>query len=306
MAQATLQEMAREIHLYSGEVCPILLAQRWVRDRYRKVCEKSIWSFKLGRSAFQTTAAESTGTVVLTNNSTTVTGTGTAFVAAHIGQQLKVNGYVFTITAVGSSTSLTIDQTWLGATTSDSTFIILQAYITPSPTDFHAFYSVVDPTNAWIVRLSFNVKDLDRIDSRRASTGVPRVLANGVYNSSAVPMFELWPHPVDQRQYMYTYEKRVADLAVTDTPPKIIRSDILVKGALADLARWPGTADRKNPFFDPYFNQWKIREAEFQGELDKAIVEDQSIMQTDLSWSSQMNMAPLDAKFMQNHAYPSY
>ena len=306
MAQATLLEMAREVHLYSDEVCPLQLAKRWVRDRYRKVCEKSIWSFKLGRSAFSTTDVYETGTITLTNASVTVTGSGTTFAAAHIGQQLKVEGYVFTISAVGSGTSLTIDQTWLGATTAALDYEILQAYITPSPTDFHAFYSVIDPTNAWIIRTNFNSKDLDRIDSRRSASGTPRVLANGVVNSSNVEIYELWPHMTTQRQYMYTYEKRVADLTDSDTPPGIIRSDILVQGALADLTRWPGTVDKKNPIFDPYYNQWKIRENEFNAEVQKAIVEDQSIFQTDLTFSSQLNLAPLDSKFMQNHAYPAY
>jgi hypothetical protein len=303
MAQATLQEMAREVHLYSSGVCPILLAERWVRDRYRSVCEKTIWSFKLGRSAFASTDAYSTGTITLTNASATVTGSSTVWVAAHVGQQLKVSGYVFTISAVGSNTSCTIDQTWLGATTASLTYEILQAYITPSPTDFHAFYSVIDPGNSWIIRLGYNVKDLDRWDTRRSSSGTPRILANGVYNSSNASVYELWPHPSTIRQYMYTYEKSMDDLTSTSTPPNVIGSDLLVTGALADLARWPGTPERKNPLYDPYFNQWKIRESEFNEGIQRAIVEDQSIFMTDLSYNQHLNLAPLDAKFRQNHAF---
>lgn len=304
MAQATLTEMAREIHLYSAETCPILLAERWVRDRYRMVCEKSIWSFKLGRGAFASADEYATGTITLTNSSSTVLGSGTTFTSAMVGRQLKTSGYVFTITAFNSSTSVTIDQSWLGATTASLSYSIVQAYITPSDSDFHAFYSVVDPTNAWILRLGYNAKALDRIDARRSSTGTPRILANGVYTSATgVMKYELWPHPTALAQYMYTYEKRVADLSSSSTPPGVIRSDILVKGALADLARWPGTPERKNPMFDPYFTQWKIREAEFNNELQKAIVEDQSIFQTDLTFGNSYNLAPLDAKFMQNHAF---
>src|SRR6266699_6602726 len=136
MAQASLLEMAREVHLTSGEVCPISLAQRWVRDRYRKVNEKNIWSYKLARSTFQTPQAYGTGTVTMTINSTTVAGSNTAWLSAPItlvGQQLKVNGWVFTITAVTDDVTLTIDQKWLNATQAGQTYIAVQAYITPAP-----------------------------------------------------------------------------------------------------------------------------------------------------------------------------
>lgn len=306
MGQATLLEMAREIVLYSDDVCPILMAKRWVRDRYRKICEKNLWSFKIGRSAFGTTDVYSTGTLTLTYNSATVTGSSTVWTSAHVGQQLKVSGFMFTITAYTSATSITIDQTWLGVTTASLTYQIVQAYITPTPTDFFAFYSVIDPVSSWRLRLGMNSKELDRIDARRSSTGVPFVLANGVYNSSQVAMYELWPSPNTQKQYMYTYEKRVADLSDSDTPPPIIRSDILVKGALADLSLWPGTPERRNVMYDPYFNQWKIRNAEFLEELNKAMVEDNSIMLNDLAYGTDFRYAPIDANFMQSHSFPAY
>ena len=303
MAQATLLEMAREIHLYSDEVCPIPMATRWVRDRYRKICERTLWSFKLGRGTFYTPAEYATGTVTMTNDSTTVTGSSTVWTSTHVSQQFVVEGTVFTISAVGGNTSLTLDQKWYGATESSLTYSIRQAYITPTPTDFHAFYSVVDVANSWPLQLGINVKEIDRIDARRASTGTPRLLANGVYNSSNAAVFELWPHPTALTQYMYTYEKRVTDLVnATDTPPSIIRSDVIVKGALADLARWPGTAERRNPMYDLYFTQWKNREAEFESELNRLIVEDQSILLTDLSFTHGSQIG-VDARYMQNHAF---
>lgn len=309
MAQATLQEMTREIHLYSSEVCPILLAQRWVRNRYRKICERTLWSFKLGRGTFGTPTAYSTGTVTMTNASATVAGSGTTFTSSMVGRQLKVSGFVFTITAYASATSVIVDQSWLGATTASLTYTICQAYITPTDTDFHAFYSVVDPVHSWKLHLGFNSSELDRIDARRNSTGTPYVIANGVYNNSQKATFELWPHPSSQSQYQYTYEKRLADLSsATDTPPAIIRSDVLVTGALADLARWPGTSDVKNPMFDASLGltQWRVREQEFEAEVQKLIVEDQSIMMQDLSDGSGFRMAPIDATFMQSHSFPSY
>jgi hypothetical protein len=305
MAQASLQEMAREVVMYSDGVCPILLAQRWVRDRYRKICDKHLWSFKVGRGAFGTSAVYNTGTITLTNGSATVTGSGTTFTSGMVGRQLKVNGFIFTISAFASTTSITIDETWLGATAAGNSYTIVTAYITPTETDFHAYYSVIDPSNNWKLHLGYDARILDRIDARRSSTGQPYIVAMaGVRNSSGDPMFEIWPHPTAQKMYTYTYERRVPDLTEADTPPTIIRSDILVKGALADLARWPGTPERKNPLYDPYLMQWKARETEFVEEYQRAIVEDQSIFQNDFTSSFGERYYPLDANFMQAHAFP--
>lgn len=330
MANNTLQEMAREVHLYSDGVCPILLCTRFIRDRYRKICDRVLWSFKLARGAFETPASYSTGTVTMTNASTTVTGSSTAWTTAPVslvGQQLKVNGVVFTITAVGSDTSLTIDQAWMQATTAGMTYIACQAYIGPVPgttvpglatwpSDFHGWYSVVDPTNSWKLHLGINSTEIDRIDARRSATGTPYILANGVYNTQMVGVsagatpfmvYELWPHPLNLRQYMFTYERRIPDLsASTDTPIPIIRSDIIVKGGLADLARWPGTPERRNPMWDQTLINWRSREQEFEAELQKQIVEDQTIMQNDLSFGRDFRYAPIDANFMRSHAFPSY
>lgn len=303
MAQATLLEMAREVHLYSGGVAPVQLCQRWVRDRYRAACERGLWSFKIGRSQFFTVDSYSTGTVALTAGSATVTGTSTVWTSSHVGLQFKANGFVYTISAVGGNTSLTLDRNWEEASDSESTYEIVKAYITPSDSDFHAFVSVLDPSNGWQLHTGFSVMDLDRADAERSSSSTPTVLAAMPYSSTS-SQYELWPHPTTRHNYPYIYEKRLADLsAATDTPHKIVRSDILIKGALADLVRWPGTNERKNPMYDPNFNQWKSRDAEFREELDKVMVEDQSILMTDLSYYNSVPYAPLDAKFRQQHAF---
>jgi hypothetical protein len=222
-----------------------------------------------------------------------------------VGRQLKVNGYVFTISSYTSATSIAIDQSWVGATASAQTYSIIQAYITPTPTDFHSFHSVLDVGNNYKLHIGIDALKLDQIDPKRSSSGTPYILAGtGTRNSSNIPIFELWPHPTTQRVYQYLYERAVPDLAEADEPPAIIRSDILVMGALADLARWPGTPERRNPMYDPYFNQWKVREADYKEALEGAIVDDQSIYQNDFTRMDAGRYFPLDANFMQSHVIP--
>lgn len=303
MAQGTFREMAREVMAYHPKV-PYSLARRWIRDKYRQLCETYLWSFKLAQGQFGTNTAYTTGTITMTSASATVTGSGTTFTSAMVGRQLKVRNFVYTITAYSSSTSITIDRVWLNATSSANTYSIVNAYFAPTETDFFSFISIIDPANGWKLYQGFNSTELDQFDIQRSSSSTPRIVASRVYNSSNVPQFEIWPHPTTQATYPYLYERRVTDLvADSDTPPAIIRSDVLVKGALAELSRWPGTVEDRNPFYDPTMLQYRIREQEWLSEINRLLVSDQNIYMTDLVYYTNLPYAPLDSKFLQNHAF---
>lgn len=63
-----------------------------------------------------------TGTVAVTQNSATVTGSGTAFnTDFSVGDSIKVGSEVFTVSAIASATSLTLDSNYLGTTASGVT-----------------------------------------------------------------------------------------------------------------------------------------------------------------------------------------
>src|ERR1051326_55877 len=298
MGNNTLQEMAREVHLYSDAVCPILLCQRFVRDAYRKILRRAMWSFQLGRGQFNTINQYNTGTVTVTNNSATVTGSGTSWTSALINQQFKSGGAVYTVTAVGSTTSLTIDKAWAGATASGQTYTILTAYVTPSDQDansaynFKSFYSIVDPATNVVVTIGNSAFFLDIYDpNRSATTGDPVIVLRGgdpgVGNNTALaglPQFELWPHVTTLKQYQYIFEKILPDLAsASDTPNELILSDVVVRCALLDLVRWSGTPERKNPMYDPTLVQFNNRTEEFEKELAVLIQQDAKRSQAILS-----------------------
>jgi len=297
--------MSREILLFAPG-CPILLAERWIRDRYREVCRKWLWSFKVAEGEFSTPAVYNTGTITVTNNSTAIVGAGTTFTSAMANRQLQVGGFTFNINTFTDTTNLVIDRKWQSATAAAQTYSIVQGWITPAETDFQSFLSVVDPSNSWRIRLHFNYRDLDRIDPRRASSGVPTLLSARSYNSSGVPRFELWPYSTSIRQYTFLYEKAVADLSATsDSPAAPVSGDALVWGAVADLCRWPGTETYKNPMFTPqnYFALAREYEAKFVDRVDQLNKIDQNIYLTDLLQYQEIPWAPLDSKFIQNHAF---
>jgi hypothetical protein len=73
-----------------------------------------------------TTADYTTGTVTATQNSATLTGSGTTWTAAMVGRWFKVDndGYWYRISAFGSTTSLTIESVYEGTTVAGATYVI--------------------------------------------------------------------------------------------------------------------------------------------------------------------------------------
>lgn len=67
-----------------------------------------------------------TGTVAVSNNSTTVTGSGTTWTSAMIGRSIIISGIWFVITNVSSTTSLTIEAPFDSPTVSGVNYVIAE------------------------------------------------------------------------------------------------------------------------------------------------------------------------------------
>lgn len=301
----TFEAMARRLLAYNAGV-PQSLAEIWIRDRWRWLCEKRDWSFLRVGGQIVIPASTSTGTVAVTNGSATVVGTGTAWTSALINQQFKFAGQapVYNITAVTDATHLTIEDEWALATSSGSSYLICQAWVT-MPADFWTFRTIADPTNLWRLHTNFfDQTHLDRADPGRTSSGTPYIVA--AFRDYVDPVtfisyvrYEMWPAPTALRAYPYTYFKRAPDLTATSVLPGIVTGDVLVTGALADLCRWPGPSmTEKNPMFNlslasDYEGRFQLRCAELGRQ-------DNEVYNTDLDYAG-YPLAPLSAQFMQSH-----
>lgn len=75
---------------------------------------------------------ETAGTIAVTNASATVTGTNTAFSSAHIGWQIKLPDKMwYEVSAVASSTSLTVAKLYEGTTTTGADYVLGQVSLIP-------------------------------------------------------------------------------------------------------------------------------------------------------------------------------
>jgi hypothetical protein len=311
MAANSLLEMSRSLRLYVPQL-PITLAEQFIRDRYRRILERRNWSATRRESQFILSALKNGGSVTIVRDSTTVLGSGTAFASTDVGRQFKVGqgSPIYTITAVASATSLTVNMPIGVASGAGKSYWIMDAFVTP-PSDFLEFVVVANPVQGWRLRHNVTAGELMAMDPQRTFTGQPYLLADRIYDVATTadandyrPQYECWPYTTSDVVLYYQYITRVADLVnPTDQPIYPIRSDAIVAGALADVARWPGTVDQPNPYFQrPEY--WKAYEGEYE---DKMIEierrdEDLYLSQLEMYPYTSYGLVPFSARWLQSHA----
>jgi hypothetical protein len=147
-------------------------------------------------------------------------------------------------------------------------------------------------------------KELMLMDPQRTFFGQPYLLADRLYTAAGRPQYEVWPYTTDNRTLYFTYMARVPDLIQDDDIPIWpIRSDVIVAGALADAARWPGTPDVPNPYYQNA-RLWQSYEAEYADKMIEIERRDEDIyVSMHEQWPySNYRLAPMSANFIQSHA----
>ncbi len=203
-------------------------------------------------------------TPTFTLGSVTATDAPAAYSQADVGLQLRLSTPkipVYTINGVSTDGStLTLDMpyadpsTSLPAVATPQACTVLGMYQT-MPADFGAFLLVIDPYNQRLVPWWYTQEELARLDPIRFSTDTnPRVLVSR--QLSTVPatlgqvQYEWWPGPTTAKQFPYYYRRQAQLLQDTDPLLGVLTARVLEIGALARCAAWPGTAERKNPYFN--------------------------------------------------------
>lgn len=129
MSRLTFADLSDHIGDYLKDKQPALIrraANLVLRDVARKIGP-------IKRSTFTTVPPYSTGTVTGTIDSTTLTGSSTAWTSAsHAGQDIRIGGAYewFNIDSVASNTSLTLSSKYPGATTAGLSYEIAFPLVT--------------------------------------------------------------------------------------------------------------------------------------------------------------------------------
>lgn len=147
-----------------------------------------------------TQADYTAGTVALTQGSTTVTGTDTVFTQSMIGRTLKVtdgtDGFTYRISGYSSSTSITLEEPYVGLSGSGKTYKIGESFLFPeeyrdAPVDFalSRFYEMRNNKERAAYHLGRYKSALDDAKALYASSNSSSVITEGVegYNYWLVP-----------------------------------------------------------------------------------------------------------------------
>ena len=241
----------RRVRLHVPDA-PFGLVKEWTQHAYEDLVKRRPWNFTRVHAQMSVPTAR---TVVATFSaaSTTVTSAG-LFLATDVGLQIRVGNIpVYTIQTCPNANTITLDMPYTG-TAGPQSAQILGMYQT-MPADFGAFLLVIDPYNQRLIPWWYTQEDITRLDpTRMSSDATPRVLVSR--QLSTVPstlgqvQYEWWPSPISAKAFPYYYRQQAQVLADDAPLLGVLTARVLSTGALAYCAAWPGTTDKKNPYFN--------------------------------------------------------
>lgn len=244
----------RRVRLYVP-AAPTFLAREWVNVSWKRLAKLRHWTFLRGETRLTTQAAR-TLTVGVTTGSISVTSAG-LFVAGDAGRQFRGAAFpIYTIQAVVNANTITLDQAYGEASNVGLTATIFDGFAT-LPADFESFRLVADPYTQrrlayWITEDQINLLD----PAWSASDGARALVARGggsTYGPTlGAVQYTYWPRVSAARSYPAIYNKQAARVDDTTIFRGVLADgvEVLIAGALAEAALWPGTPDQPNPYFN--------------------------------------------------------
>jgi len=189
---------------------------------------KHKWSWLTSYAALNTTATYATGTVAITQDSTTVTGSGAVFTSGMVGRIIKFGSEdeYYTISAIDTGTMvITLDKAYIGATAAASTYTIYKVYYTleSDVKNINYFKQVVTPRPVLpVAELPFS-KILP--DEFYSSGEIEGYILSGM-DSSGLIQVRFTPIPTTRKRIYYGYNKKFGTCATDATTTSSIPTDL--------------------------------------------------------------------------------
>jgi hypothetical protein len=181
------------------------------------------------------------------------------------GRQFRINSNSPFVTAVGftSATRMLINQGWPYLSLATQSYEITMVYASLGQ-DVKEVLTMVNPDRQYQFIVNAAKVQLDADDPRRAISQMPYKLAFHTTDPAGAPLWEMWPRPTSVAAYPFFYIKATTPLiSENDILPNGIRSDVVVKLAKAEAARWPGhKVIDGGIYYDPRLADSLVAEAE--------------------------------------------
>ena len=226
---ASFLELTREL---SGSIPKLsdLLAANLINQSYAELRDSRRWSWLMAESAFVVPPLLSGGTVTVTAFSNQVQADATAMAVLNaavfgppplVGRQFRISTTVYNIVAYDATAGvLTLDRPYLETSGTVPNWSVYQCYYPAPSADFLKFVSILNPVSGYSIseeRCGWTKEQIDRRDPQRGATGDAYYAA--FYRtdpSSGLPVYELWPCPVNAVGMPYLYQRRGEDLVNDD------------------------------------------------------------------------------------------
>lgn len=178
------------MQLIDGQVDEVN-ARAIVDDCYRELYSTWSWSFAKTDGVITTIAPKSSGTVTTTASGSTLTGTNTSWDTVNdVGSFIKVGGNAYEITAVASSTAITIDPAYISSGTSGLTYSLYKNRYTLATNVQY----VTTMHSAWPM-FERSQLEINMLDPLRDSSGTPLFYMYRGFNTTNAQRVELFPYP---------------------------------------------------------------------------------------------------------------
>lgn len=249
---ATAQEVARDLLGSMSSDEDVLLAVRWIDNRYKELVSRVRFNHLRRIGELTIPGVYTTGTVAITRDLATVTGASSLwattpgiFVAtAQPYWALRATSAWYEVSAVSGNTTLTLLSAFAENTVTTSTYVLAKRYH-PLPVSARWLGQFIHLRLGTVLGEPVSIAELDDVDARRTIYGSPPCYVSVVGttktgNTDGVGriMVEVYPPPKDSEILRYVYWDLPSSITVTTTIPPQIDGYILKEGAYIDYCRW--------------------------------------------------------------------
>ena len=248
---STLAQFAAELKSWHSDIDP-LATLPLVKRAYKDIRDSREWSFLNQTGSWFAPSIITSGTVHVTQFSTSVVADATAsplWLAVALPappalpltlRQFRVTGGpIYNIIAYDGTSTITLDRPFAEQSATAASYMIYQPYVPSPAVDFKRSLSMVDPINMYRFRyrnLFRTQKEVDRVDPNRQNYSTPIWMAAHDYvlmpgDTQQRPRFEAWPGPVQQIGYIWEYMTKGDAVLPTDVLPGQIPDQVIMARA---------------------------------------------------------------------------
>lgn len=290
----TFADCYRTVRLHAP-VAPLFLCRTWVNTAWESLASRRSWSFLRGELTLSIRAAR-TPVVSVAQGDILVSSTG-AFVADDAGRQFRIGaGPIYTIQTVIDANSVQLDRAYTEASVAATDATIADLYAT-MPADFGRFEVVVDrsrrrPIPFWLSSAQLALADADRSQTDSSPRGLVAATPSTYGPTLGRIRYEYYPAVHTAQTLQAVYHKQADQLVDTDLFTGVLADGgkVLITGALAQAAAWPGTAQLKNPYFNLQLAQ--LKQQEFEWGVQRLALKDDNHYRNDLEYASDGEGSP--------------